>query len=75
MDFCAQASKLLMSWSMRTGIEPLFWLKNSWNSLPITVRARSSWALRLSALFSLNMASESMLKAKLPWVPGKARHS
>ncbi|MNG23083.1 hypothetical protein D3C85_1726700 [compost metagenome] len=61
MDCCAQASKLLMSWSRRTGIEPLFWLKNCWNCGSSTVRARSACALRSPSSLSANMASESML--------------
>ena len=66
IDCWAQASNSLMSWSWRTGMEPLFWLKNVWNSGCSTARARSSWALRFSSLLSLNIASESMLKVKLP---------
>ncbi|MNF97141.1 hypothetical protein D3C85_1748680 [compost metagenome] len=61
MDCWAQASKLDMSWSRRTGMEPLFWLKNCWNCGSRMVRARSFCALMFASSLSLNMARESML--------------
>ena len=61
IDCWAQASKGTMSASRRTGMEPLARLKSFWNAGSSTARARSSWALRFSALLSLNITRESML--------------
>ncbi len=61
IDCWAQLSNGAMSASRRTGMEPLLRLKSFWKDGSSTLRARSSWALRFSALLSLNITSESML--------------
>jgi hypothetical protein len=62
LESLAQSSNLSIFMFRRTGMEPLFRLNTSWNSVPMMAAARSPWAFCAAASLSLNMANESTLK-------------
>ena len=72
LESLAQSSNLARFMFRRTGIEPLFRLKTSWNSVDMMAAARSFCAFTLASFLSLNMANESTLKVKDLAVPGAA---